>query len=59
MPPPADASHIPVPEEATSSVAGTTSLPWSSIPKFIPGTTNVQDPGVYPEDEIHRQHLAN
>ena len=43
MPPPADASHIPVPEEATSSVAGTTSLPWSSIPKFIPGTTNVQE----------------
>ena len=43
MPPPADASSIPVPEEASGSVSSSTSLPWSSLPKFIPGTTNVQE----------------
>ena len=43
MPPPADASSIPVPEEASSSVSSSTSLPWSSLPKFLPGTTNVQE----------------
>lgn len=43
MPPPVDASSIPVPEEASGSVSSSTSLPWSSLPKFIPGTTNVQE----------------
>ena len=37
------AESIPVPEEATGAGIPTSSLPWSAIPKFIPGTTNVQE----------------
>lgn len=47
MPPHTDGASVPVPgdgagtEGAVSTPA--TQLPWQSIPKFVPGVTNVQD----------------
>ena len=35
------AVETPVPDEPNPSV--TPQLPWASIPKFVPGTTNVQE----------------
>ena len=45
MPPTSDteAVNTPVPDDAGGTTAGTPQLPWSSIPKFVPGTTNVQE----------------
>ena len=39
----AGAESIPVPPDDGGSGIPTSSLPWSAIPKFIPGTTNVQE----------------
>ena len=41
MPP--SAQETPVPPEENPSTGGTPQLPWSQIPKFIPGVTNVQE----------------
>ena len=42
MPPPQESDLPPVPDdEAPTQVS--TQLPWSQIPKFVPGTTNVQE----------------
>eukprot|EP00435_Cladocopium_sp_Y103_P020464 s2655_g5.t1 len=42
MPPPMQtAIETPIPDEPSQNV--TPQLPWSSIPKFVPGTTNVQE----------------
>ena len=38
------AASVPVPaDDVSGSGIPTSSLPWSAIPKFIPGTTNVQE----------------
>ena len=43
MPPSTPAVDVPVPEEASGGTVNVPQLPWSSIPKFVPGSTNVQE----------------
>lgn len=38
-----EAADVPVPGDDSSQTPGVQPLPWSSIPKFVPGTTNVQE----------------
>ena len=42
MPPPQESSLPPVPDDDAPAPVSTR-LPWSQIPKFVPGTTNVQE----------------
>ena len=34
---------VPVPDDLTAGQTSTSQLPWAAIPKFIPGSTNVQE----------------
>ena len=45
MPPTADGADVPVPGDGAdgSGTSNVSQLPWQSIPKFIPGQTNVQE----------------
>ena len=47
MPPPSEAAAIPLPgaddDLGAAPASAVSQLPWQSIPRFTPGTTNVQD----------------
>ena len=53
------AADVPIPEDAPTGSA-TSSLPWAAVPKFVPGTTNVQEyvqklkflAGLWPEEQL-------